>query len=241
MERGGALLVTDFDGTMTQRDFYRQALAMLVPPGTRDYWDDYLAGVMTHFEALAAIFTRIRASEGQVMAAARRMGLDPHAGQAVATLRDAGWEVAVLSAGCAWYIRRLLAEQGVELELHANPGEFDPSRGLLMSLPADSPFLIPTTGIDKVAFVRNALCHYGRVAFAGDGQPDLPAALLVPPDLRFARGWLAEHLSAEGIPFRAFGEWSEIAEMLASQLVVSYAAKRSSVEPACRKLRSEAE
>ena len=33
--------------------------------------------------------------------------------------------------------------------------------------------------------------RYDRVAFAGDGPPDIEPALLVPADMRFARGALA--------------------------------------------------
>jgi 2-hydroxy-3-keto-5-methylthiopentenyl-1-phosphate phosphatase len=52
------------------------------------------------------------------------------------------------------------------------------------------------------------------VAFAGDGPPDLQAALLVPPGLRFARGGLAEELRARGEAFQPFSRWSEIAREL---------------------------
>lgn len=208
------VLVSDFDGTMTQFDFYRQALASLVPPGTHDYWDDFLAGRLTHFQALYHIFACIQADEAAMMTAAHQMCLEPKLHQAVTRLQQAGWEIVIASAGCEWYIQRLLAEQDVRVTLHANPGAFDPAHGLVMHLPAHSPFYAPTTGIDKEAVVRHAVEEHDCVAFAGDGKPDLPAALLVPPTRRFARGWLADYLHKEDIPFRAFACWSEIAKML---------------------------
>jgi hypothetical protein len=36
----------------------------------------------------------------------------------------------------------------------------------------------------------------------------------VAPELRFARGWLAETLATKGAPFRPFDRWSEITDML---------------------------
>ena len=48
----GQVLVTDFDGTMTRRDFFQLVVERLLPPGTPDYWGEYLAGRITHFEAL---------------------------------------------------------------------------------------------------------------------------------------------------------------------------------------------
>ena len=90
------------------------------------------------------------------------------------------------SAGCDWYIRRLLAQAGVELEVHANPGRFVPGLGLQMEMPVGSPFLSPTLGVDKARVVRHHLEQGRTVAFAGDGFPDEEAALFVPGSLRFA-------------------------------------------------------
>jgi len=208
------IFVTDFDGTMTQRDFYRVAMARLVPPGTHDYWEDYLAGRLTHFAALQAIFRQIRGDEDDVMAAVREMELDPRAGAAIARLRQAGWEVRIASAGCHWYIDRLLAVQDIHVTVYANPGTYDPLPGLLMTPPVDSPYFSSETGIDKLAVVRVALESTPEVAFAGDGPPDLAPALLVPPHRRFARGYLAEALQERGEAFCHYDHWSEIAELL---------------------------
>ena len=55
---------------------------------------------------------------------------------------------------------------------------------------------------------------YERVAFAGNGPPDLDAALSVPPELRFARDWLADELSRRKESFHRFSQWSQIADRL---------------------------
>ena len=92
-----------------------------------------------------------------MLAVVRRMELDPELPAAVAGLRSAGWRVVVTSAGCDWYIRRLLAAAGVEIEVHANPGGFEAGKGLLMEMPAGSPYLSPTLGVDKAGVVRGYL------------------------------------------------------------------------------------
>jgi 2-hydroxy-3-keto-5-methylthiopentenyl-1-phosphate phosphatase len=98
--------------------------------------------------------------------------------------------------------------------LHANPGRFVAGQGLLMDLPRDSPYFSPTHGIDKAGIVRHHLAAGSVVAFAGDGFPDIDAARLVQPDLRFARGDLAQVLTSSGQQFRPFLVWSEIAQAL---------------------------
>jgi 2-hydroxy-3-keto-5-methylthiopentenyl-1-phosphate phosphatase len=81
-------------------------------------------------------------------------------------------------------------------------------------LPVDSPFFSAPTGIDKPGVVRDALRRTEHVAFAGDGRPDLEPALLVRPEYRFARGWLAEALTERGEAFHPFSRWSEVADKL---------------------------
>ena len=208
------MLVTDFDGTMTRHDFYKLAAQSLLPSEMPDYWAIYRAGRMTHFEALQAIFASIRADREAVNAVVDRMELDPELSSAPGRLRASGWDVIVVSAGCEWYIRILLGKAGVDLPVFSNPGRFEEGRGLLMELPRDHAFFSPTLGIDKAAVVRHGLAEGRRVAFAGDGFPDLEPARLVPASLRFARGDLARVLGVEGLPFHPFDHWSQIAEIL---------------------------
>ncbi len=211
---GAPFLVTDFDGTIARRDFYDMVRQELMPPGTPDFWGMFLAGELTHFQALYEIFIRIRQSEAEVLALVARMEVDPAFGPAVHRLQAAGWQVVVASAGCAWYIKRLLAEAGVSVTLHANPGTFVEGQGLIMRLPEDSPYFKPSTGINKAALMADMLARHPVVAFAGDGPPDLPPALMVPPERRFARAWLADALRDRGEGYHPFESWDEIAECL---------------------------
>jgi 2,3-diketo-5-methylthio-1-phosphopentane phosphatase len=208
------ILVSDFDGTMTRRDFYDLVRKQWPIPPDDDPWEQYVNGWLTHFEALAAIFARIRTDEATLLALVDRMELDPTLPEAARTLRENGWTITVASAGCEWYLLRLLQRAGLTMEVHANPGEFSPATGLRMHLPVSSRFFSQSTGIDKVAVVKDALSRSRDVAFAGDGRPDLEPALLVPPERRFARGWLADALRFRGEAFHPFGDWSEIARTL---------------------------
>lgn len=208
------ILVSDFDGTMTKFDFFDLARRDLPTAADHDYWQDYVAGRITHFEALAGIFGSIRADWPGIEKVLDGMQLDPTLNGSVARLRAAGWKIVVASAGCGWYVERLLARAGVELKVHANPGVFAPETGLRLTLPVDSPYFKRETGIDKCAIVRAALARDPRAVFAGDGRPDLAPANLVAPENRFARGWLADHLRKTGESYRPFETWSQIAEAL---------------------------
>jgi len=208
------VLVSDFDGTMTSHDFYKLVIESLLPSDTPNYWAEYRAGALTHFEALKRYFGAINANTPEVLAVVDQMELDSELPAAVEALQRTGWKVVVTSAGCKWYIHRLLAMAGVDIEVHANPGRFEPGEGLIMELPLDSPYLSQTLGIDKARVVRTYLEAGQTVAFAGDGFPDAESARLVPGDLRFARGDLANVLASEGLTFHPFRTWADIARIL---------------------------
>ena len=214
MSSNQRVFVTDFDGTMTDVDFYTLVKSQLLPANQHDYWDDYRAGKLTHFEALKAYFGAIRNSEGEVLKLLAEMKFDPQSLASIATLTDHDWKVVIASAGCDWYINKLLTEAGIEVEVHANPGYFMPNQGLLMELPTASPFYSHEHGIYKAGIVKHYLNSSAVVAFAGDGFPDVDAALLVPVHLRFARRDLAAELTSRKESFRPFEHWSEIVHNL---------------------------
>jgi 2-hydroxy-3-keto-5-methylthiopentenyl-1-phosphate phosphatase len=206
------ILVSDFDGTMTERDFFRLALERL-PQAAASFWERYEQGEITHFQALASIFAELRCPEKEMDALIFKMEPDQGILSACNRLKTQGWRLVIASAGCAWYIERILAPLGIEAEIHANPGRFSEQQGLIMELPLASPYFCRETGIDKTRLVQAALDH-SVVAFAGDGRPDLGAALLVHPSIRFAKGRLAEELTKRGEVFTRFQSWSEMVEKL---------------------------
>ena len=204
------LLVTDFDGTITRRDFFWLVVEAFAPAHLEEHWRKYTNKQITHFEALAGIFDRLTASEEAMSALLDRAEPEPELKAWLARLDRAGWDVVVVSAGCSWYIERILARAGVTLPIHSNPGTFVPGGGLHMRLPTESPYFSPTVGIDKAAVVRENQRAGRVVAFAGDGFPDADAARLVPAELRFARADLATSLRADGLAFRPFERWGEV-------------------------------
>jgi 2,3-diketo-5-methylthio-1-phosphopentane phosphatase len=208
------ILVSDFDGTVTRYDFFDRVRKRWPFPPQDDPWEKFVAGEITHFQALAEIFGSIRTTEADLLKLADSMELDASFAKSARALQESGWEIVIASAGCRWYIEYLLKKAGVSVSVYANPGVFDPERGLLMSLPERTPFFSPTKGVNKAAIVQDALKRSDLVAFAGDGRPDLRSAILVRPELRFARGWLAQALSERGEIFHPFECWSEIADLL---------------------------
>ena len=213
MQVKNKILVSDFDGTMTKRDFFRVALSHL-PPGSAAPWERYEQGQASHFDALAEIFSGLKIDEMELDAMLAEMRVENGLAGDLDRLQRGGWALVIASAGCSFYIERILLRAGVNTVIHANPGEFIPGQGLFIKLPSQSPFFTAETGIDKAAVVRHFLDQGFDTAFAGDGRPDLAPALLLPPERRFARGWLAEELESRRELFVRFERWRDIAGYL---------------------------
>lgn len=210
------IFVSDYDGTITDKDFYSLLAERYVPWDTPDYFAQYREGRITHFEAIASYFAFAPTEEQQLEELLQASHADPELAASAARLNRAGWELWVVSAGSSWYVERVLGRAGVDARVYSNPGHLENGRGLVLEkLDPSSPYHSPSVGIDKSAVVRHALHITEMVAFAGDGPPDLEPALLVRPNLRFARGFLAEVLRERGEAFQPFSCWSEIARKLA--------------------------
>ena len=209
-------LVSDFDGTITKTDFYLLVAERYMPPGTPDYLQLYRAGRISHFDAMSGYFSHTPDDNAALETLLSDVQLDPDFAASVRQLEQAGWDLIIVSAGSHWYIDRILVKAGVNVSVHANPGRIQQGSGLLLSKHDRAhPFFSEEVGVDKAAVVRDALSRYRRVAFAGDGPPDIAPSLLVDSNLRFAKSYLADELSRRNLPFRRFERWSEIAASLA--------------------------
>lgn len=208
-----AVLVSDFDGTLAHPDFYQLVRGRLTPESTPDYWREYREGASSHFDALQRYFYAAEGGESAFVQLLDEIALPDDLPGLVARLREHGWAVVVVSAGCQWYIDRLLVRAGCELPVITNPGAIESGR-LVMRRPASSPFCCEENGIDKRAVVTQLLEAGKRVAYCGDGYTDLPAATLVEPQRRFARADLAGALEETQLEYRPFTSWRDVVEGL---------------------------
>src|SRR5262245_43128808 len=210
--------VSDFDGTVTDIDVYALIAERYMPADHPDYFAEYRTGQITHLEAMQAFFHFAPSETRALDQLLHDTRPDTQLGDCVRRLEANGWDFIIVSAGSSWYIERILECAGVSATIHSNPGRIEEGRGLVLRLPEESPFFSPQAGIDKAGVVRAALKRHKRVAFAGDGPPDVEPALLVAPSLRFARRFLAQALNDRGQPYQPYRIWSEVVEALLTKV-----------------------
>src|SRR5215472_10503912 len=139
--------VSDFDGTITDFDVYALIAERYMPTDHPDYFADYLAGHVTHFEAMQAFFHFVPSEPQALDRLLRDTKPDPQLAYCARRLEANGWDLIIVSAGSSWYIERIAA--GISATIHSNPGHIEEGRGLVIRLPKESPFFSPETGIDK--------------------------------------------------------------------------------------------
>lgn len=212
------IFVSDFDGTMTERDFY----LIVMDKYPRDWQklnDSWRKNEITTFEFLAAVFARIDMDEQQIIKDILSIKFDPCVLPFVNKVKATGGDFAVLSAGADYYIKKVLAYYGIDdAILMSNKGVYE-NKGVKMTADEKSPYYSRIYGIDKGLAVKALKADYHKIFFAGDSRPDLPAAGA--SDVAFARGELAKLLSVDKKPFVPYESFADIEAYLVSHNMIS--------------------
>ena len=207
-------LVTDFDGTISDDDFFWHIADRYFDAEALKPWSEYLAGRMNHIDALNAIFSRIHVSEEELLAFIDTIRLDDSFTTLLETCRKQEIPVAIVSAGCDYYIQRLLGNKiaAFDIRLITNHGVYNQQEGLKMIPPYDSVYYDTAVGISKATVVREFQKQGYEVIYAGDGPPDVEPAKIA--DVVFAKKILLERCRELGIKTRKFDSFRDIIHYL---------------------------
>ena len=207
--------VSDFDGTISEEDFFNMAIDRLLTPEDLKPWQDYLDKKITHYQALGRIFSKIRISQRDLDNFIKSIEIDPYFTQALDLCKDLKIPIYICSAGMDYYIlKRIPAEiKKYDITLLSNKGEYSPAEGFkLTPPPEDYMFYNKNTGISKEALVEHLKNQGFFTIYAGDGIPDIKAAKVA--DAVFAKSVLLELCRKENIKTLKFDDFRDITEYI---------------------------
>lgn len=204
--------VSDFDGTLTEKDFYHIIIDTYLQEWGRPFYEDWKKTKKINVEFLNKILGSIGRTEEEILEEIHRIPLDEYAIDFIHRVQKAGGAFYILSAGTIYYIDRLLAYHGIEdVTVISMSGVFKDG-GIEVTPDEKSPYFSEIFGINKAKVVEDLKKEFETVFFAGDSEPDLGAAKAA--DIAFAKKDLKELLSKEQEEFVPFEKFREIEKYL---------------------------
>lgn len=209
------IFVSDFDGTISKKDFFWYAIENLLSPPDIKVWEDYLAGKISHIDALSSIFSKIRLSKKEFDDFILSLPIEESFVETVQYCYKNNIKFYIASAGADYYIKLILNQLKVidKVILISNPSVYTQESGLQIIKPdSNYQFYSENYGINKELLVQSIKKNSDICIFAGDGGPDMAAAKVA--DIVFARGRLLELCKLENIKFMELESYNKILEYL---------------------------
>ena len=205
------VLVSDFDGTISKKDFFAYATENILSYEDMYPWREYKKGKISHVNALNLIFNQIHLPKSEFDLFIDSIEVEEYFCPTVELCKNKNIDVFVVSAGADYYISRILKRLCVEekVSLITNPSTYSQIEGLKL-FPVDKShrYYDEDLGVSKKNFVLNLKQKGYTVIFAGDGLPDIDAAKV--SDIVFARDYLVQLCEKNRVSHKHFDSYYDI-------------------------------
>jgi len=203
--------VSDFDGTISKKDFYWLVIDTYYPEG-KPLYKKWKAGEMQDIDFLSQVFQSIDQHEEQIIQDILSLPIDEHVPSFIRTVQDSGGDFYILSAGTDYYIHHILEHYGIQdVPVFSNKGYYE-NKNVHLSIDENHKHYSRRYGIDKSKVIAELKETYDVVYFAGDSEPDSHPAKVA--DLTFAKDALQDLLKEKNVPYVAVDSFQQIEEFL---------------------------
>ncbi len=212
MSHGKFVFISDFDGTLTEKDFYQMIIDDYLGEAGQKLYKEWRQGLHLDKDFLGQIYRAINREETEILEDILRIEWDESANEFIRRVRENGGEFIILSAGTSYYINLLLKEKGLsDVKVYSNPGIYK-DKGIHLQIDESSLYYSERYGIDKAKVVLDLKKQYEHVYYAGDSAPDILPCKLA--DLAFAKGGLQEMLQSESVNFVPIKSFKDVTTTL---------------------------
>ncbi|WP_347860883.1 MtnX-like HAD-IB family phosphatase [Salimicrobium sp. PL1-032A] len=199
--------VSDFDGTISKKDFYWVVIEKYFPEG-QELFRKWKAGEMKDIDFLSTVFSSINQDEQQIIEDIRGIPIDPYIPEFIKTIQNHGGDFYILSAGTNYYIYHILEKYDIKgVTVLSNEGYYKDGN-VHMDIDPTHRHYSERYGIDKAKVIRELKEEYETVHFAGDSEPDSHPAVYA--DLTFAKDALPDILKEKNVPFIPVTAFEEV-------------------------------
>ncbi len=207
------IFISDFDGTISNEDFYRLMIDKYVPDGEEKYqlWREEK---IKDIDFLGYVFNNIKQEQDIIDEEAKKIPVDKSLKEFVEFIARNNGEFIILSAGSKYYIDLVLKELGVDVKVYSNISEYK-DKGLYYNIDKQHEFYSERYGIDKKKVVESLIKNYDLSFYAGDSMPDYAPSLLT--DMIFSKARLTEELNKNNVKNEPFKTFDDIKEYLVKE------------------------
>lgn len=199
--------VSDFDGTISKKDFYHLVMEKYFHEGDA-LFTKWKAGEMKDIDFLSTVFSSIHQDETQIIEDIHSLEIDEHVTAFIRKVQALGGDFYILSAGTDYYIHHILQKYGItDVKVFSNEGYYK-EKNVHMKIDPDHPHYSERYGIDKSKVIAELKEEYEMIYFAGDSEPDSHPAEVA--DVTFAMEALQGILEERGTPFIRVNDFYDI-------------------------------
>ena len=207
------VLISDFDGTISKKDFFYMVIETLLKDKKNALvpWHDYLNGKIKHIDALTGIFSQIHLTQQELDEFISTIEVDSYFYDTAKYCMDKNIPFYICSAGTNYYIKKRIFDslQKYNITLISNDATYSQQDGMkLVAPPETSPYYNANTGISKQAIVQKLKDEGFFTIYAGDGKPDFKSAQIA--DVVFAKDMLLELCRQKSIETKPFKNFNDI-------------------------------
>ena len=200
--------VSDFDGTLIEKDFYKMIIDDYLGAKGRTLYQEWREGLLEDQAFLETIYRSVNLEETKLLEHIENLKWDESALHFIQQIEEVGGTFIILSGGTNYYIEPFLKAKGLShIQVYAHPGIYK-NKGIHLQIDKKSPYYSKKYGMDKAKVLKHLQTQYPKVYYAGDSATDLPACQVA--DLAFAKGKLQGLLTSQNTPFIPFDSFYDI-------------------------------
>ena len=183
--------ISDFDGTLTERDFYHILIDKYLGAEGRKFYMEWKKKEKINVPFLNRIFEWSGLTEEALKEEILKLPFDKDGKKLIDEVRSQGGDFYIVSAGTSYYIKIFLEYLGLsDVEVISMPAKY--KEGHLTIEPDEkNPYFSKDFGLDKRKVLETLKKEkaYDFIYFAGDSEPDLTATYGA--DVAFTKGELS--------------------------------------------------
>lgn len=203
------IIVSDFDGTITQKD----GLYTFIKEFAKGDWEkieqDWVDGKISSKECLIEEFKLVpNLSEELISAFAKKIEIDRSFKSFYEKLLNAGVDFCIVSDGIDYFINKILKYHNLDnIKIISNHGEF---RGEFFEIgfPNDCTSCKNNAGTCKCKILEDLKQEYKKIVYIGDGVSDFCVANKA--DILYAKSKLINYCLSNNIKHIQFNTFSDI-------------------------------